>query len=86
MSCPIDRRTFLHCATAAAAVLACPIARAQNAAAVSVSIAYEAAGIEIAPDFVGLSYESSILVGEDLSPENGSVLARRRRRPRRPGT
>jgi hypothetical protein len=56
-------------------LLAYGSARAQSGAAAPLVVAYEDAGRPIAPDFIGLSYESAILVaGDYFAPDNGSVL------------
>jgi hypothetical protein len=78
---PIGRRRFLGgVAGTAAGILACGPARAQAGIDARLAVAYEDAGRPIASDFIGLSYESAILVagdyvaGDYFTPDNGSVL------------
>jgi hypothetical protein len=80
-SYPIARRGLLRGAAAAAAgLLARSRARAQAGADALVSVDDRDAGRPIAPDFVGLSYESAILAaGDYFTPDNVSVLGLIRR-------
>ena len=70
------RRRFLGgLAGAAVALLAARAMRAQEAMNARVTVAYDDPGQAIAPDFLGLSYESAILVdGNYFSPANASIL------------
>src|SRR5450432_1426868 len=72
----IGRRRFLSGMTGAAVgMFACGPGRAQADADARLVVAYEDAGRPIALDFIGLSYESAILVaGDYFAPDNGSVL------------
>ena len=82
----IGRRCFLGGMTGAAVGLfACRPGRAQADADARLVVAYEDAGRPIASNFIGLSYESAILVagdyvaggyaaGDYFAPDNGSVL------------
>jgi hypothetical protein len=55
--------------------LLAPVARAQAAAA-HVTVDYQNAGWPLAPDFIGLSYESAILSpGNYFTPENATLIA-----------
>ena len=78
---PIARRGLLRGAAAAAAgLLARSRARAQAGADALLTVDDRDAGRPIAPDFVGLSYESAILAaGDYFTPENASVLGLIRR-------
>jgi hypothetical protein len=78
---PIARRRLLYGAAAAAAgLLARSRARAQGDADALLTVGDRDAGRPIAPDFVGLSYESAILAGGDyFTPDNASVLGLIRR-------
>src|SRR5262245_22073545 len=80
-SLPVARRGLLRgVAAAAAGLLARSRARAQADADVLLTVDDRDAGRPIAPDFVGLSYESAILAGGDyFTPENASVLGLIRR-------
>jgi hypothetical protein len=72
----IGRRAFLS-GLAGATLVAPGIgpARAQVGAGARVAIAYEHTGRPIAPDFIGLSYESAILSpGDYFSPDNAPVF------------
>jgi hypothetical protein len=75
---PIARRRFLRAALACATGALAPapkIGRAQADLHVRLAVAYERGGHLIAPDFMGLSYESSALAaGDYFSPDNSSVL------------
>jgi hypothetical protein len=73
---PIARRGLLRGAAAAAAgLLARSHARAQAGADALLTVDDRDAGRPIAPDFVGLSYESAILAaGDYFTPDNASVL------------
>jgi hypothetical protein len=73
---PIARRGLLRGAAAAAAgLLARSRARAQGGADALLTVDDRDAGRLIAPDFVGLSYESAILAaGDYFTPDNASVL------------
>jgi hypothetical protein len=70
----MKRRSFLlGTAGAAVSLLAPRSGRAQSA--LRLGVAYEDPGQAIAPDFIGLSYESAILAaGGYLTPENSSTL------------
>jgi hypothetical protein len=78
---PIARRGLLRGAAAAAAgLLARSRARAQADADARLTVDERDAGRPIAPDFVGLSYESAILAaGDYFTPDNASVLGLIRR-------
>jgi hypothetical protein len=78
---PIARRGLLRgVAAAAAALLARSRARAQGDADALLTVDDRNAGRPIAPDFVGLSYESAILAaGDYFTPDNASVLGLIRR-------
>jgi hypothetical protein len=72
----IGRREFLS-GLAGATLVAPGIGpvRAQTGASVRVAIAYEHPGRPIAPDFIGLSYESAILSpGDYFAPDNAPML------------
>ncbi|MGA8413646.1 MAG: hypothetical protein WB756_17960 [Xanthobacteraceae bacterium] len=75
------RRSFLTGVTSAAIGLCSDrFSCAQTEFSVRASIAYEATGTQIAPDFIGLSYESSALAGGDFfTLGNTSVLGLVRR-------
>ena len=75
------RRSFLAGVTSAAIGLCSDrFSCAQTEFSVRASIAYEATGTQIAPDFIGLSYESSALAdGDFFTPGNTSVLGLVRR-------
>jgi hypothetical protein len=72
----IGRREFLS--GLAGATLVAPgigLVRAQTGAGARVVVAYEHPGRPIAPDFIGLSYESAILnPGDYFSPDNAPML------------
>ena len=72
----IGRRRVLRGAAAAAVTfVARSRARAQAATDAVFTIDHREAGQPIAPDFVGLSYESAILAaGDYFTPDNASVL------------
>ena len=72
----IERRRFLGGATSAAlGLLAHRPARAQTRADARLVVSSADAGVPIAPDFIGLSYESAILAaGDYFTPDNASVL------------
>jgi hypothetical protein len=73
MRTPLDRRSFL--ALAGSALLAPGPARADTAVPASLTIAYDDPGRTIAPDFLGLSYESALLASPDyFTPENRSLV------------
>jgi hypothetical protein len=78
---PIARRGLLRGAAAAAAgLLARSRARAQAWADALLIVDDRDAGRPIAPDFLGLSYESAILAaGDYFTPDNASVLGLIRR-------
>src|SRR5262245_6527149 len=78
---PIARRGLLRgVAAAAAGLLARSRARAQAEANALLTVDDRDAGRPIAPDFVGLSYESAILAaGDYFTPDNASVLGLIRR-------
>jgi hypothetical protein len=78
---PIARRGLLRGAAAAAAgLLVRGGARAQADADALLTVDDRDAGRPIAPDFVGLSYETAILAGGDyFAPDNASVLGLIRR-------
>jgi hypothetical protein len=78
---PIARRGLLRgVAAAAAGLLARSRARAQVEANALLTVDDRDAGRPIAPDFVGLSYESAILAaGDYFTPDNASVLGLIRR-------
>src|SRR5262245_27585080 len=78
---PIARRGLLRGAAAAAAgLLARSRARAQADADALLTVDDRDAGRPIAPGFVGLSYESSILAaGDYFTPDNASVIGLIRR-------
>ena len=68
----LGRRAFIGGLSAA---LLAPTARAQTDAA-RVTVDYEDAGCPLAPDFIGLSYESAILnPGTYFSPKNATLIA-----------
>src|SRR5215510_6934494 len=73
---PIARRAVLRgMAAAAAGLLARSRARAQAEANALLTVDDRDAGRPIAPDFVGLSYETAILAaGDYFTPDNASVL------------
>ena len=75
------RRSFLTGVTSAAIGLCSDrFSCAQTEFSVRASIAYEATGTQIAPDFIGLSYKSSALAGGDFfTLGNTSVLGLVRR-------
>src|SRR5262245_4183354 len=79
--CAMQRRSFLAGLSSAAVGLGARTwARAQAGVGVAATVAYEAAGTAIPPDFIGLSYESAILAGGDyFTPDNASVLGLIRR-------
>lgn len=69
----IGRRAFLS-GLAGATLVAPGIGPAQAQTGARVAIAYEHPGRPIAPDFIGLSYESAILdPGDYFAPDNGPV-------------
>ena len=72
----IERRRFLTGAmSTAVGLLGGTAAHAQTDTSARVAVAYEQAGREIPPDFVGLSCESAILqAGRYFAPDNASVL------------
>jgi hypothetical protein len=72
----MQRRSFLAGMTSAALGFgAHGSGHAQAGINVQLAVAYEAAGIQIPSDFVGLSYESAILADADyFTPDNKSVL------------
>jgi len=78
-SLAIARRRFLGgAATAGVAMLARAVgaSRAQNDTSAYLAVTYDAPGRQIAPDFVGLSYESAILATADyFTPDNAPLLA-----------
>src|SRR5262245_30352565 len=79
---PIARRGLLGGAAAATAglLLARSRARAQAEADARLTVDDRDAGQPIAPDFVGLSYETAILAaGDYFTPDNASVLGLIRR-------
>src|SRR5499427_6118125 len=78
---PIARRAVLRgMAAAAAGLLARSRARAQAEANALLTVDDRDAGRPIAPDFVGLSYETAILAaGDYFTPDNASVLGLIRR-------
>src|SRR5262245_18403823 len=78
---PIARRGVRRgVAAAAAGLLVRGGARAQTDADVLLTVDDRDAGRPIAPDFVGLSYESAILApGDYFTPDNASVLGLIRR-------
>src|ERR1700681_2044444 len=77
----IERRRFLGGATSAALGLFAgganwaKASRAQTRSDTRLVVSSADAGVPLAPDFIGLSYESAILVaGDYLTPANASVL------------
>src|SRR5262245_53631164 len=84
---PIARRAVLRgMAAAAAGLLARSRARAQAEANALLTVDDRDAGRPIAPDFVGLSYETAILAaGDYFTPDNASVLGLIRRLGRNGG-
>jgi hypothetical protein len=72
----IERRRFLSGVTSTAlGLIACGPNRAQTGVDAHLVVSYEDAGRPIAVDFIGLSYESAILVaGNYFTPDNRSVL------------
>lgn len=77
----MQRRSFLAGLSSAAVGLgARASARAQAGISTAAMVAYDGAGTDIPPDFIGLSYESAILAGGDyFTPDNASVLGLIRR-------
>jgi hypothetical protein len=77
-SLAIPRRRFLGSAATAAAGLLAPgvsTGRAQIDTSIYLAVVYDEPGRWIAPDFVGLSYESAILAAADyFTPDNASLL------------
>jgi hypothetical protein len=74
----LDRRRFV--ALAAGILLARRSAQAEAAVPASVTVAYEDPGRAIAPDFIGLSYESALVASPDyFRPDNVSLLGLLRR-------
>ncbi len=72
----VDRRSLLRgVAGTTVGLLGCGTGGAQSDVSARVVVAYEDAGRTIAPDFIGLSYESAILAaGDYFAPDNRSVL------------
>jgi hypothetical protein len=72
----IGRRRFLGgVAGTTLGLLACGTGRAQTGADARLVVSYGDAGAPLAPDFIGLSYESAALVaGDYFTPDNASVL------------
>jgi Glycosyl hydrolase family 79 C-terminal beta domain len=72
----VERRHFLSAvASIATGLLAGETGRAQTEISAFLAVAYGHTGRHIASDFIGLSYESAILVGGDyFTPDNGSIL------------
>jgi glycosyl hydrolase family 79 len=72
----MERRSFLTGVTGTAVgLLAGGTSRAQTSIGPLLTVAYEDAGRQIAPEFIGLSYESAILAGGGyFTPDNASVL------------
>src|ERR1043166_828099 len=74
MARAVARREFIA-AAAAALIAPASLARAQPDAA-RVSVDYQNGGLPIAPDFIGLSYESAILSpGTYFTPANATLLS-----------
>lgn len=71
----MNRRDFLMRAAAASGAFgAARLGLAQSSAETVVTIAYDRPGSLVATDFIGLSYESALLVNADyFSPDNRSV-------------
>lgn len=70
----LDRRTFLACT--ASNLLVHSAARADALAPVTIILDDDGPGRPIAPDFMGLSYESALLAAPDyFSPDNRSLIA-----------
>ena len=72
----MKRRHFLISAAATAASLLTPdTSRSQSDTGLHLAVSYEDPGQAIALNFIGLSYESSILAGGDyFTPGNSSAL------------